>query len=90
MIGNTIYFYTTTLPVCWFDGSLDNFIGKWRSESNPISLETGKMCNTEITAGDPVAAFQSKITLDKKSEIEFAVIMVVVPKQKKIRLLRLS
>src|SRR5690606_3875455 len=72
-----------TLPVNGFDGSLDNFIGKWRSESNPISVETGKMSNTEITAGDPVAALQSKITLDKKSEIEFAVIMAVVPKEDK-------
>jgi len=75
--------FTTTLPVNGFDGSLDNFIGRWRSEANPISIETGKMSNTEITAGDPVAALQSKITLDKKSEIEFAVIMVVVSKDEK-------
>ena len=75
--------FTTTLPVSGFDGSLDKFIGKWRSESNPISVETGKMSNTEITAGDPVAALQSKITIDKKSEVEFAVIMVVVPKEDK-------
>ena len=75
--------FTTTLPVTGFDGSLDNFIGKWRSESNPISIETGKMTNTEITAGDPIAALQSKITLEKKSEIDFAVIMAVVPKEEK-------
>ncbi|MBK7631149.1 MAG: glycosyl transferase family 36 [Ignavibacteriales bacterium] len=75
--------FTTTLPVSGFDGSLDNFIGKWRSESNPISVEIGKMSNTEITAGDPVAALQSKIILDKKSEIDFAVIMSVIPKEEK-------
>jgi cellobiose phosphorylase len=75
--------FTTTLPASGFDGSLDNFIGKWRSESNPISVETGKMSNTEITAGDPVAALQSKISLNKKSEAEFAVIMAVVPKEEK-------
>jgi len=75
--------FTTTLPVSGFDGSLDNFIGKWRSESNPISVETGKMSNTEITAGDPVAALQSKITLDKNSEIDFAVVMAIVPKEEK-------
>lgn len=84
--------FTTTLPVSGFDGSLDNFIGKWRSESNPISVETGKMSNTEITAGDPVAALQCKITLDKKSEIEFAVILTVVPKEGKnpFKAIRLS
>ncbi len=75
--------FATTLPVSGFDGSLDNFIGKWRSESNPICVETGKMTNTEITAGDPVAALQSRITLDKKSEIDFAVIIAVVPKEEK-------
>ena len=75
--------FTTTLLVSGFDGSLDNFIGKWRSESNPISVESGKMTNTKITAGDPVAALQSKITLDKNSEIDFAVIMAVVPKEEK-------
>ena len=75
--------FTTTLPVSGFDGSLDNFIGKWRSESNPFAVETGKMSNTEITAGDPVAALQSKIAMDKKSEVEFAVIMAVVPKEEK-------
>lgn len=75
--------FTTTLPVSGFDGSLDNFIGRWRSEANPISIETGKMSNTEITAGDPVAALQSKITLDKKSEINFAIMMLVVSKEEK-------
>lgn len=75
--------FTTTLPVSGFDGSLDNFIGRWRSEANPISVETGKMSNTEITAGDPVAALQSKITLDKKSDIDFAVMMLVVSKDEK-------
>ena len=75
--------FTTTLPVSGFDGSLDNFIGKWRSEANPESVETGKMKNTEITAGDPIAAVQSKITLDKKSEIDFAVLMLVVSKEEK-------
>ncbi|MCL6493149.1 MAG: glycosyl transferase family 36 [Ignavibacterium sp.] len=75
--------FTTTLPVSGFDGSLDNFIGRWRSEANPESIETGKMKNTEITAGDPIAAVQSKITLDKKSEIDFAVLMLVVSKDEK-------
>ena len=75
--------FTTTLPVNGFDGSLDNFIGRWRSESNPISVETGKMTNTEITAGDPIAALQSKIVLDKKSEIDFAVIMTVISKDER-------
>lgn len=73
--------FTQTLPITGFDGSLDNFIGRWRSESNPESIETGKMKNTEITAGDPVAALQSKLELNVKEEKSFAVIMAVAPKE---------
>ena len=74
-------FFTQTLPITGFDGSLDNFIGRWRSEANPESVETGKMKNTEITAGDPVAALQSRVELDSKEEKDFAVIMAVAPKE---------
>ncbi len=74
-------YFTNTSPVSGFDGSLDKFIGKWRSESNPESIETGKMKNTEITAGDPIAALQSKIELEGGSEIDFASILAVVPKE---------
>lgn len=73
--------FSNTLPVSGFDGSLDSFIGKWRSESNPVNIETGKMTNTEITAGDPVAALQSKIELSAGTEVNFATIMTVVKKE---------
>lgn len=79
---NNLYF-TQTLPIKGFDGSLDNFIGRWRSEANPESIETGKMKNTEITAGDPVAALQSSLTLEANKSKEFAVIMAVVSKDVK-------
>lgn len=72
--------FTTTLSVYGFDSSLDTFIGRWRSEANPEAIEKSKMNNTEITAGDPVAALQSKIKLNPKEEIDFAVIMGVAPK----------
>ena len=72
--------FTSTLPVSGFDSSLDAFIGRWRSEANPEAIETGKMKNTEITAGDPVAALQSKINLNPDEEINFAIIMGVAPK----------
>lgn len=72
--------FTTTLPVSGYDSSLDAFIGRWRSEANPEAIEKSKMNNTEITAGDPIAALQSKIKLKPKEEIDFAVIMGVAPK----------
>ncbi|MBN2572260.1 MAG: glycosyl transferase family 36, partial [Ignavibacteriales bacterium] len=76
--------FTSTLPISGFDSSLDQFIGRWRSEANPIAVETGKMNNSEITAGDPVAALQSKITLKANETIEFAIILGIEPKEEKI------
>jgi len=79
-------YFKQTLPTTGFDGSLDNFIGKWRSEANPISIEESKMRNTEITAGDPIAALQSKISIKPKSEIDFAVTFAVDSKNKSFSL----
>jgi cellobiose phosphorylase len=73
--------FTMNLPISGFDSSLDNFIGRWRSEANPESIETSQMKNTEITAGDPVAALQSKFELIRDEEINFSVIMAVLPKE---------
>ncbi|NUN71388.1 MAG: glycosyl transferase family 36, partial [Bacteroidetes bacterium] len=73
-------YFTHTLPVTGFDGSLDKFIGRWRSEANPVAVETGVMGNTEITAGDPVAALQSKVRLTPNGSTEFATILAIVPK----------
>ncbi|CAG1770832.1 cellobiose phosphorylase [uncultured bacterium] len=73
--------FGTSLPVSGYDCSLDTFIGKWRSEANPESIETGVMKNNDITAGDPVAALQSKITLKAGETLEFVVVMGVAPKE---------
>lgn len=72
--------FTQTLPITGFDSSLDAFIGRWRSEANPEAIETGVMQNTEITAGDPIAALQSKIELKANGTCDFAVIMAISPK----------
>ncbi|MDD4819377.1 MAG: hypothetical protein PHD21_00850, partial [Flavobacteriales bacterium] len=74
-------FFTTNLPINGFDGSLDEFIGRWRSEANPVAIEESAMRNTEITAGDPVVALQSKITLSAGAKIDFATVMAVAEKE---------
>lgn len=74
-------YFTNTIPVTGFDGSLDKFIGRWRSEANPEAIETGVMGNTEITAGDPVAALQSKIELPADGSADFATVLAIVPKE---------
>ncbi|BBC24204.1 GH36-type glycosyl hydrolase domain-containing protein [Pseudanabaena sp. ABRG5-3] len=73
-------YFSQSLPISGFDSSLDTFIGRWRSESNPVAVETGVMQNTEITAGDPVVALQSKINLAAKGSVDFAVTLEIAPK----------
>ncbi|MDD5583399.1 MAG: glycosyl transferase family 36 [Candidatus Marinimicrobia bacterium] len=76
--------FTTTLQVTGFDASLDSFIGKWRSEANPQAIETGTMTNTEITAGDPVAALQMKERLTQRETLNFSIFMKVSEKDSAI------
>lgn len=77
--GYKVYF-SINLPVIAFDSSLDKFIGKWRSEANPLAIEEGLLGNTEITAGDPVVALQSEIELSLAESKNFNVFMGIANK----------
>ncbi|MEN6415168.1 MAG: glycosyl transferase family 36 [Armatimonadota bacterium] len=72
-------FFTTNLQVGSWDGSKDSFIGPWRSEENPVGVESGLLSNSNITAGDACAALQGEIVLEPGQEIEFVVLMGCVP-----------
>jgi len=74
-------YFSQSLPISGFDSSLDTFIGRWRSEANPVAVETGVMKNTEITAGDPVVALQSKIKLEANGSVDFAVVLEIAAKE---------
>lgn len=76
-------FFASSLPVAGFDGHRNTFIGRWRSESNPIAVERGTCYNTEITAGDPIAALQCPLTLKPGEEREFTFLLGVVEKREK-------
>ena len=73
--------FATSLPLVAFDGGKAHFIGRWRSESNPIAVERGKLSNSEITAGDAVGALQMRVDLAPGDTKEFAVVLGVVEKQ---------
>ncbi len=74
-------YFSMNLPITGYDSSLDKFIGKWRSEANPVAVENGKMFNTEITAGDPVVALQSEIDLSAEGVKSFSVFMGIEHKE---------
>jgi len=74
-------YFASSLPVIGWDGSKNQFIGRWRSESNPIVIENGACTNSDITAGDAVAALQMECELKPYEEIEFSMLLGVVSKE---------
>lgn len=77
-------FMASPLKVKGFDGSKDIFIGRWRSEENPIAVEYGKSFNSEITAGDAVFALRYSLNLKPNSVVEFPVILGIQPAEASI------
>lgn len=73
-------FFATSLPVRSYDTHKETFIGRWRSESNPIGLERGDLANTLITAGDACAALCSAAEVQPGETLEFSVLLGVVEK----------
>ena len=76
-----IVYFTSTLPIKSFDGSKNIFIGRWRSEENPIAIEQGNCFNSEITAGDAVMAIQMPLTLKAKERKEFVILLGIEDKK---------
>ena len=73
-------FFASSLPVKGWDGCKNQFIGKWRSEANPLAVEQGRCFDTEITYGDTIAALQMEIELQPGEQQTFSILMGIVPK----------
>ena len=78
---NKVAVMASDLPVKAFEGSRDNFIGKYRSESNPIMVEEGELTNNEITSGDAVGVLQIPVQINPHREITCSIIFGVVDKE---------
>lgn len=70
--------FTSDLPTESWDCLKDAFIGKWRSEQDPIGVERGVLSNTNVTAGDACAALQSEVLLEPEACLSFVVLMCCV------------
>jgi cellobiose phosphorylase len=74
-------FMASSLPIAGFDGSKNQFIGRWRSEQNPECVERGACRNTAITAGDACGALQMPLTLAPGQTRSLVVVLGLVPKE---------
>ncbi len=71
--------------VASYDASLEAFIGKYRSESNPIAVEMGACSNSMSYRMNGVGAFCVNVELQKNEEREMVFILGSAQDRSKIR-----
>lgn len=50
-------------PLAGYDGDREEFIGSYRSETNPAAIENGSCTGSTLLGGDPCGALQFNVTL---------------------------
>lgn len=58
-----LVYFASDAPLHSYDGDRDEFIGSYRSESNPAAIERGGCTGSTLLGGDPCGALQFKVTL---------------------------
>ncbi len=69
-----VYFATDT-KISGFDCDRDEFIGSYRSEENPLSVEAGKCSDSTLYGGDPCFAFGLEVDLKADEEKEINIFL---------------
>lgn len=75
-------FAKPTFEVVGYDCVKDEFIGRYRSLSDPIALETGTCSCTDSHGSDSIAVFQSRLRLLPGQEYRFNLLIGTVEEKK--------
>ncbi len=65
----TYHFFASNFEPDGFDALRDRFIGKYRTESNPIGVERGKLQNSTELGGNHCGALHKRLTLQVGEEV---------------------
>lgn len=65
---NSHEFFTASFEPDGFDGLRDSFLGPYRTESNPIAVEKGRMSGSQELGGNHCGALQKRLTLGPGQE----------------------
>lgn len=84
-IKDILSFIGTDLPIDSFDCDRDKFIGRYRSETNPIAVENGACGNNENSADNCCGSICSKISLAPDEEKEFIFTVGITDNDEKIK-----
>lgn len=79
-----VAFMSSSLPVIEYAGEREEFVGNYRDEKNPLSIEEGKLQNKDVSSGNIVSSLKLKLTLKPGEEKKFHVLLGVVPKTDKL------
>ncbi|SNS95550.1 N,N'-diacetylchitobiose phosphorylase [Micrococcales bacterium KH10] len=71
----TFHYFTSTRQPDSYDSLRDNFIGPYRSETNPISVERGSGSNESATTQNHCGALFHKIRLEPGQSVSFAYVL---------------
>lgn len=74
-----LVYFSSTEKVASFSCNRDLFCGNYRDERNPVEVERGILCNTNLLGGEPCAALHSHITLSAKEEKKIDYFLGVTP-----------
>ncbi len=59
-----LVFFATDQKLAGYDGDRDEFVGTYRSETNPYAIEHNGCTNSTLFGGDPCGALQTKLHLE--------------------------
>lgn len=74
-------FFTVNLPVVQYETLRERFIGNYRNENNPISIETGELSSQDTDYGNAVGVLRIDVDLKPFEEKEIIFSLGVIPKK---------
>lgn len=73
-------FFTVNTPVAAYETLRERFIGPYRSESNPLAVESGRLSSRDTDFGNAVGALQTDIELAPGETRDVVFSLGVIPK----------
>lgn len=84
-VPERLSFIGTNLTISGFDCDRDAFIGKYRSESNPVAVEKGVCSNSELNADNCCGSLCVELSFAPQEEKEFYFVVGITDDRKKIK-----
>jgi cellobiose phosphorylase len=73
-------FFTVNTPAAAYETLRERFVGPYRSESNPLAVETGRLSSRDTDFGNAVGALQTDIELAPGETRDIVFSLGVIPK----------